>query len=153
MATKAQEREALKKIVTIVEEVGGTDSYLGMTFEGCFGMAAENITNDFADSYKGRWERALKTIEELKLEKAEWSSEETILQTRIEDAEARADKAETNYNNAKDHIHNQNKEIMELRAEMDGAHKAAEDAEARAAQLEAENMKLKAMLFDLMYNK
>lgn len=32
-ATKEQEREALEKIKKIVEEVGGTGSYIGMAFE------------------------------------------------------------------------------------------------------------------------
>lgn len=51
IATKEQEREALKKIRKIVEGLG-EGSYLSFAFEGCFEKAEENIENDMACSYK-----------------------------------------------------------------------------------------------------
>ena len=51
IATKEQEREALKKIRKIVEGLG-EESYLRFAFEGCFEKAEENIENDMACSYK-----------------------------------------------------------------------------------------------------
>lgn len=50
IATKDQERKALAKIKKIVEELG-EGSYLAMTFEGCWDMAEDNITNDFGNSW------------------------------------------------------------------------------------------------------
>lgn len=76
-ATKEQEREALKKIRKIVEELG-SDSYIATAFAGCFEIAESNIENDFADSMKDRWlsaDRKLNeangTIEELRDKLAE----------------------------------------------------------------------------------
>ena len=57
MATKEQERNALKKIRKIVDELG-EDSYIGFAFEGCFELAEQNIENDFALSPKARIESA-----------------------------------------------------------------------------------------------
>lgn len=65
-ATKEQERKALEKIRKIVEELGGSDSYIGMAFEGCFEIAEENIENDFACSMKQRVEAARKEAEHFK---------------------------------------------------------------------------------------
>lgn len=64
MTTKEQERKALEKIRKIVEEIGGSDSYIGMAFEGCFEIAEENIDNDFGCSMKQRAESAEKKAKE-----------------------------------------------------------------------------------------
>lgn len=61
MTTKEQERKALAQIRKIVESLG-EDSYIGMAFEGCFEMAAENIENDFGCSMKQRAEIAEKKL-------------------------------------------------------------------------------------------
>lgn len=53
ISTKQQERDALKKIRTIVENLGA-DSYIGKAFEGCFEIAESNIENDFFNSTKER---------------------------------------------------------------------------------------------------
>ena len=55
VATKEQEREALKKIRKIVDALGD-GSYLATAFEGCFEDAEENIENDFGCSWKQRAE-------------------------------------------------------------------------------------------------
>lgn len=55
-ATKQQERAALEKIRKIVEELG-PDSYIATAFAGCFEIAAENIENDFADSFSAELDK------------------------------------------------------------------------------------------------
>lgn len=80
MSTKEQERAALQKIRKIVEGLG-EDSYIGMAFEGCFDIAEENIRNDFADSWKSRWETS-----EKKLHRA--IEERDTFKRRSEDEEA-----------------------------------------------------------------
>lgn len=57
MSTKEQERKALEQIKKIVAGLG-SDSYIGMAFEGCFEIAEENIENDFGCSMKQRVEAA-----------------------------------------------------------------------------------------------
>lgn len=65
MTTKEQERKALAQIKKIVEGLG-TDSYIGMAFEGCFEIAEENIENDFGCSMKQRAEKAEEDAEHFK---------------------------------------------------------------------------------------
>lgn len=68
MTTKEQERKALAQIRKIVEGLG-ENSYLSFAFEGCFEKAEENIENDFACSYKQELNGALdlctKRLEEI----------------------------------------------------------------------------------------
>lgn len=52
-ATKAQERETLEKIKTMVAELG-PQSYLKTAFEGVFEVAEMNIDEDAAYSFPGR---------------------------------------------------------------------------------------------------
>lgn len=56
-ATKEQEREALAKIVKIIEGLG-PGSYVGIAFEGCFKDTEDNIENDFGCSMKQKLESA-----------------------------------------------------------------------------------------------
>lgn len=65
MTTKEQERKALEQIRKIVDGLG-EGSYIATAFDGCFRDAEENIENDFANSYKDRFEYAQKEI-------AKWS--------------------------------------------------------------------------------
>ena len=53
MTTKAQEREALEKIVSILGTLE-TDSYVNTAFAGCVEDARENIENDSALSWQDR---------------------------------------------------------------------------------------------------
>ena len=74
-ATKEQEREALEKIKKIVEEVGGTGSYIGMAFEGCFELAEENINVDGGFSWQSKYQSVCEELnavrEELKQSRLE----------------------------------------------------------------------------------
>jgi DNA repair exonuclease SbcCD ATPase subunit len=143
MTTKDQEREALAKIRTIIEEIGGKDSYIGMAFKGCCDIAADNIENDFGDSWMDRWSAAVddhnKTREALREEQREHQAAEAELET----------------------VKDQLEKVREIRDEwMDEAKSTDEmlteartnyrEASSKAAQLEAENIKLKAKLYDLM---
>ena len=63
-ASKAQEREALAEIRSIVESLGN-NSYIAIAFKGCLEDAAENIENDWALSMYDRWQTAEAKISEL----------------------------------------------------------------------------------------
>ena len=63
MTTKEQERKVLEQIRKLVAGLGD-DSYVAKAFEGCFEIAEDNITNDFACSMKQRAESAAKEREE-----------------------------------------------------------------------------------------
>ena len=63
-ASKAQEREALAEIRSIVESLGN-NSYIAIAFKGSLEDAAENIENDWALSMYDRWQTAEAKISEL----------------------------------------------------------------------------------------
>ena len=67
MATKEQEREALKEIARIIKELGA-GSYLEMTFAGVLEQAEDNIKNDFASNYKELYEIQCEKVVELQRE-------------------------------------------------------------------------------------
>lgn len=64
LVTIEQEKKALEKIEKILESLS-EESYVAKAFEGCDLIAAENIDNDFWDSYKDRFNRAEQQIEKL----------------------------------------------------------------------------------------
>lgn len=142
MTTKAQERKALEQIRKIVEALG-EDSYIGTAFEGCFEIAEENIENDFACSMKQRKDSAEFAEDQLRAKVAEQAEQIKGLEKRAEEAErlfnaktASADGWVAKYNEANDiAIKNWNK---------------FREQEDRADALEAEIIKLKAKLYDLM---
>ena len=59
MSTKQEEREALQKIIKIIESLG-EDSYLSFAFDGALEDAERNINEDAAYSYRSRYESVLK---------------------------------------------------------------------------------------------
>lgn len=67
MASKAEERAALEKIRGIVGGLGA-DSYIAITFEGCFDVALDNIDNDFANSPYANYKNAQGRVEKLQAE-------------------------------------------------------------------------------------
>lgn len=63
MATKQQERDAIKKIEGIVKSLG-PDSYVGTAMKGVLEIAEQNIEYDFADNLADRAEVATQKAEE-----------------------------------------------------------------------------------------
>lgn len=150
MASRAEERKALEQIKAIVEKLGGNNSYIGMAFEGCFEIAAENIENDWGMSMKDRAESAEKStqgwidrFESMKSKRDELKKALDVEQARASVAEAKvADLEQRNANQAQ-MIDDGTKLIREKSDSL-------WEAENRVEKLEMENMKLKAKLYDLM---
>lgn len=150
-ATKEQEREALKKIRKIVEELG-SDSYIATAFAGCFEIAESNIENDFADSMKDRWLSA-----DRKLNEANGTIEE--LRDKLAESEKDYEAAHTAAHQVADE---KDAEIAALKNELTnaietGKHNGRMCEEARsdiaeyqrrAEEAEAEVIRLKAKLYD-----
>lgn len=67
MASKQQELEALEKIQEIVRSLG-EESYIGFAMEGVVEDAKQNIENDFACSYKSRYESTLEKFRNANVE-------------------------------------------------------------------------------------
>lgn len=65
MATKRNERETLEVIRQLVADLG-EQSYLATAFQGCFEDAEDNIDDDAAYSYKGRYEHVREQLDEAK---------------------------------------------------------------------------------------
>lgn len=142
MTTKDQEREALKKIVKIMESLGA-NSYVATAFAGCVEIAEENINNDFGCSMKQHVE-----IMEEKLR------EETRLR---DDAKKAVRKLREMLENANQKLDEKNDQIADLHRIIDGI----EEEKAKLtdqlivvsgyrAKAEQKVMELKAKLYDLM---
>ncbi len=146
VATKQQERDTLEKIMKMVAQLG-PNTYLAAAFDGCFELATENIENDWACSMADRARRAEKRAEEL---------EEKLIESE-KDCEA-AHAAAHEISAQKD------AEIAGLKAQLaqmqetarwngqrcDEEATAAGEATRRAEAAEAEVIRLKAKLYDLM---
>ena len=149
MTTKEQERKALEQIRKIVDGLG-VDSYIAAAFEGCFEIAEENIENDFACSMKQRAEGAEKNAEilsaeisDLKERLAGAREEEDIKDAKIENLEARIAQLETR----RDELLEQVKISSDATLKNWNKFREQED---RAEAAEAEIVKLKAKLYDLL---
>lgn len=135
MSTKEQERKALEQIKKIVAGLG-SDSYIGIAFEGVLDDAVENIENDFACSWKGRAESAEKRARD-------W-------QEKYE-AEKKANKP------MQDQVKGLNsqclfyeKELAERTAKTFEAQQKVAEQENRIKALEDEIIHLKAKLYDMI---
>lgn len=83
MTTKKQEMEALKKIKSIVDALG-ENSYVATAFEGCFGIAEENIENDFECSMKQRYESEKEKAEALRKEASMLKQKNDSLEIQVD---------------------------------------------------------------------
>jgi len=66
MASKEEERKALKKIQAILNSLGtADDSYVCKAMEGCVETAELNIENDFFNSYKALYDAETERVKKL----------------------------------------------------------------------------------------
>ena len=137
--TKQQERDALDQITAILE-AAGPDSYIGMAFRGCVEIARQNIENDFGDSLADRASNLAAQLDKVTRQRDEMR--------RDIECSTRAMQAE---------MDNVNKRLEETTQERDKLSTARRDLEAAKAALEAqmeqaqaENVRLKARLYDIL---
>lgn len=142
MTTKDQERKALEQIRKIVESLG-ENSYIGTAFEGCFEMAEDNIKYDTAFSMKTERDNAEFAEEQLRAKVKDQEEEIKALRESAEESEEIANRKIENATKwcAKYH------EAAEMATENWNKFREQEE---RAEALEAEIIKLKAKLYDLM---
>lgn len=150
IATKEQERKALAQITAIVDGLG-PDSYIGTAFSGCFDLASQNIENDFALSMEESRDYALRQYDDLaekyKALKEQFSAvNKAAAEKAAEVAALRQQLAERDreINALQLSLRNEEHEVDRLVS-------VSEESESKVSALEAENMKLKARLFDLMF--
>lgn len=142
MATKEQERKALARIEKIVADLG-TDSYLGTAFEGCFEDARENIENDFACSYKNRFENACAHYEKVENEVVQLRAQVGIYEDEIVDLNMKFDEACLQLDSNEDHIRSLKCTIRDM-----ANHEV--ELQDKLQKYETEILKLKARLYDLL---
>lgn len=135
MTTKAQERKALEQIRKIVEGLG-EESYIGRAFEGCFEMAQENIDNDFWNSPKECLRNARDNADEQRKKVQELKQE---LQEAKEDTQEWIKKYDRLHEKANEYANSAKENWNNFREQED-----------KVEELELENMKLKAKLYDMM---
>lgn len=142
MTTKAQECEALKKILEIVEGLGD-DSYVGKAFDGCFLQAEENICNDWMMSWKDRYDEEQakngKLFDRLAAMKEDLNRKEGVIARLNELSRI-----------ASDEISLRCDEATKLKQSEREARHRLEDAQEEIKLLQADIIKLKAKLYDYM---
>ena len=142
MTTKEQERKALEQIKKIVEGLG-ENSYIGTAFEGCFEIAEDNINNDFACSMKQRKEAAEFAEDQLRKKVAQ-------MKVKIREQEAAlkvAENGKTTAESVLEKIRKANETNQKAAIENWNKFREVED---KLEAKEAEIIKLKAKLYDLM---
>lgn len=144
MTNKEQERKALEKIRKIVAELG-ENSYIGTAFAGCFEDAEQNIEYDAAYSSLGRAEAAEKKELEAREKLAQMEAENKKLTRKLEEAERHY---ELEANAHQKELHDR----CEWAKAYNEASGKLELAEIKIEEQSLEIMKLKAKLFDLMFN-
>ena len=152
-ATKDQEREALEKIKAILDTLG-LDSYVGTAFEGCLEIAEENIENDFAFSMKQRVEAAVVENSRLKERVKELEDKLAESEKDYEAAHAAAhlvaDEKDAEIQRLKTQVQELSEKLASAEEALEDANEEAGSAEARSGEAHAENVRLKAKLYDYL---
>lgn len=142
MITKDDERKALDKVRKIVEGLG-KDSYVATAFEGCFDIAEDNINNDMACSMKQRYEMA---------DRDAWTAQEEVAnaRARIKELESELEQKDQKIEELASRVRTTKEERDEMVFEVDNLTNIKERHEEELAQKDAEILKLKARLYDLL---
>ena len=149
MTTKDQEREALKKIVKIMESLG-SDSYVVTAFAGCVEIAEENITNDFGCSMKNRWQSAEKQAREAEKEVRDLKEKNRHLVHEVGALMSQISQANRKLDEKNDQIAGLHRIINAIEEEKAKLTDQLIDVSGYRAKAEREVMELKAKLYDLM---
>lgn len=142
MATKEQERQALKKIEKIFKELGD-ESYVVKAFEGCAVIAEQNINNDFFCSMKERAEAAER--ESAKFGEM-WKTASEEIDARNEEIESLKRKVTEEEGNAEYWRTHWKEKLDDLKA----ANEKLDGYEKKIAEQERTIIELKAKLYDLI---
>lgn len=156
MTTKDQERKALERMKKIVAELG-PQSYIGTAFEGAWELAEQNIDWDAAYSVTNSIESANKGEAKAKAE-AQLAKEKAALEVkasmkRVEEAVTELDIAKNRQAEAERCADALREQVRSLDADVCRLDGECMKWQKRLEESEQEIMKLKAMLFDLMYGK
>ena len=156
MVTKEQERKALEQIKKIVDSLGA-DSYIATAFDVCFEDARENIENDFALCMKDRYETERKRAKDLQEEvdrlKADLRKEKEVseeLGKAIKKTQEQENATIQMIESERDTLKCQVADLLDRESELVSLR---DDAECRAEVAEAEIIRLKAKLYDLIVGK
>lgn len=152
MTSKNQEREVLKKIRKIVEELG-EDSYVGTTFEGAWELAEENIENDFASScayfigMTGEHEKTIRRLTE------EADSKEKRLCQVLEEKDREIEALKSKIEEQEERIRSEHRRALEETSKNGKFEGTVRTLEAELHDRDMTIMELKAKLYDMMVKK
>lgn len=142
IATKDQEREALNKIVKIIESLG-EGSYIDIAFEGCIELARENIENDSMVSMKQKFEYSQKSLDEYLKELDKVTDQKERFSREVHKLNEKLDKKDERI---KELLQDQN----ELSEYITKLHNEIADFKDQINATKQENLELKAKLYDIL---
>lgn len=145
MPTKEQERKALEQIKKILAGLGNNPetSYICRALDGCIDIAEENIENDFADSWRGRWESSEKKLHDATKDREYFRQEAERQAAFTEKTESEKAELQKQLNEARQHA----EELRGKSVEYWNMYRTEEDEK---DALKDEVIKLKAKLYDLI---
>jgi len=145
MTTKEQERNILAQIDGLINSTE-PGSYIRTAFSGCVQMAENNIRDDFANNYPDMIEYRDAQIETLKKEVADLRHDYKLEEKHNEDLIAQVKSGERAFDTAMANINALMREKEDLETRL-------ARAEEYAKNKDAEIIKLKAKLYDLLCGK
>lgn len=136
--TKAEEREALRKIQEILGDFDPEDTYIGKAFEGCVEQANENLSNDWMMSWNDRYDRASEKYNKAK--------------GRVEDLNEKLRESEEARVKLVKELNQKDDAIARLEAMRDDytSRASLEEAQRQISDLRQTILELKAKLYDMM---
>lgn len=148
--TKAEEREALRKIEQILEDFDPEDTYIGKAFEGCIEQAEENIRSDWMLSFRSRELMLEKKLAEA-IDNLHESEEARVDLTKElnqkDDAIARLEDVK---NRLSEEIGRMAGTLGEKAAAYENLEDKLEEAQGQISDLRQTILELKAKLYDVM---
>lgn len=146
---KEQELQVLEKIEKMVSELGD-DSYVAAAFEGCFDMARTNIQNDCGCSLKQEVDSyAMKLADSEKVREAAERKASDIA-TSYQELASRYDRLERNFSMISDQYRDAYDSWRKHSQKETEYFNLYKESQKEVEDIQRENQKLKAMLFDYM---
>ena len=150
MQTKEQERETLKRLEAYIKKHVDPDGYIHAALAGVLELAEDNIGNDFLISFPQKLETAHRNSNN---DIMEYRKKLEELIHKVRELRESLAKTETDRDLTQNLLTGSQELAEELKKELDETRRKAETASEAQEKAQAEIIRLKARLFDLIETK
>ena len=117
--SKEKEKATLERIMDLIEDIGGDESYVGKAFKGCYQIAMSNIENDFFMSMQERAEYAEDEVKQKENELAEVRADRSEKEIELKHAENMIAELQDKVNEQEDYIKSLTEQSEIIRKQQD----------------------------------